>query len=74
MVLMIGPGFVSLISGLMLLWVPKRLLSRRSPRGRFWIATDPFFQTHHISAGICLISVGLFCLSSAYYVWLRLHS
>ena len=73
MVLMIGPGLVSLITGIMFLWAPKRLASTRPAAARSWITTDPFFQKHHVSAGICLIAVGLFCLSSAYYVWLRLH-
>lgn len=29
--------------------------------------------THRTSTGLCLLAGGLFCLSSAVYVWLRLH-
>ena len=28
---------------------------------------------HRIGTGLCLLATGLFCMASAYYVWLRLH-
>ena len=72
--LMVIPGIVSLVCGVMFFCAPKRLVLTKSAAPRSWIETDPFFMKHRISAGICLIAVGLFDLSSAYYVWLRLHS
>ncbi len=74
MLLMIVPGVISLMSGILLLCAPQRLLSLKPASGRSWVATDPFFMKHRISAGLCLMAVAVFCLSSAYYVWLRLHS
>ena len=74
MVLMIIPGVVALMGGIILLCAPQRLVKEHSTPTRSWIETDPFFLKHRVSAGICLIAIGCFCLSSAYYVWLRLHS
>ena len=71
---MIGPGLVALIFGVIFLIAPKRLMQEKTPPVRPLINTDALFLEHRICTGICLISVGVFCLLSAFYVWLRLNS
>ncbi len=73
--LMIVPGGVSVVSGVLFLFAPQRLFSkRRRSSGKWWLDVDTFLSRHPVPAGISLIALGLFYLSSAYYVWLRLHS
>ena len=67
------PGVSSLGFGVAFLCAPRLLRSPHAHQAR-WIETDAFFIQYRISASLCLIAAGLFCLSSAYYVWLRLHS
>jgi hypothetical protein len=71
--LMIAPGVVALVGGIVLLTAPQRLVREQAPAPS-WIHTDPFILRHRMSASIVLIAVGLFCLSSALYVWMRLHA
>ncbi len=73
MILMIVPGIISLVFGVLFFCAPQ-LLNRQRTKTSSWIETDTFFLHHRVSAGLCLITVGLFCLSSAVYVWLRLHA
>ncbi len=75
MLLMIIPGVISMASGLLFLIAPTRLCAQSRPRsGKWWVDVDAFLGRHPMAAGISLIALGLFYLSSAYYVWLRLHS
>jgi hypothetical protein len=71
--LMMGSGTVSLVSGIVCLCAPRRLLKEKPPGARVLFWTDAFLLDHRVCAGICLIASGLFCLSSAFYVWLRLN-
>lgn len=71
---MIIPGMISVVFGLMFLAVPKRLLWGNIGATRPAIDTDPWFLKYHLSTGLCLIAAGAFCLASAFYVWLRVHS
>ena len=71
---MILPGTSSLVFGFIFLVAPKRLLWGNIAATRPAIDTDPWFLKYHISTGLCLIAAGVFCLASAYYVWLRVHS
>ena len=60
----------------MLFCAPERLLiitKKRSMRGRSIMETDTVLLRHRLSAGICFVAIGAFCLASALYVWLRLH-
>jgi hypothetical protein len=70
MLLMIAPGIVSLVFGIAFLGMPQ-LVSSRPSTAKGWVETDAFFRQHRVSSSVCFIAVGLFCLSSAYYVWLR---
>lgn len=76
MLLMIMPGVISLTFGLVFLCAPQRLQGARPGRkhSRNWIETDPVFLKYRVSVGLCLLTIGIFCLSSAFYVWLRLNS
>lgn len=71
---MIIPGTISLVFGLAFLMAPKRLLWGNIGATRPAIATDTWFLKYHVCTGLCLIAAGVFCLASAYYVWLRVHS
>ena len=72
--LMIMPGVISLIFGLLCLFAASRITEgRKRSRAASWIDTDMIFLKHRVGVGLCLIVIGLFCLSSAWYVWLRLH-
>ena len=71
---MIIPGTISLACGLMFLLAPKLLLRGNFAATRPAIDTDAWFLRYHVSTGLCLIAAGAFCLASAYYVWLRVHS
>ena len=71
---MILPGMSSLVCGLIFLLAPKRLLWGNMAATRPAIDTDTWFLKYHISTGLCLIASGAFCLASAFYVWLRVHS
>ena len=69
------PGIVSIVGGLAFLFEP-RSLSRARPRtapSMVWIEVDEALLKHRVSSGICLVVTGVFCLLSAFYVWLRLH-
>ena len=72
--LMIFPGVISLVFGCIALAAPKRLMWGNIAATRPSIDTDAWFLKHHVSTGLCLIAGGIFCLASAFYVWLRLHS
>ena len=72
--LMIVPGVISVVFGVIFLCAPQRLMRERPTQQRPIIPTDELFLNHRISTGICLIAVGVFCLLSAFYVWLRPHS
>ena len=67
-------GMPSLVCGLIFLVAPKRLLWGNMAATRPAIDTDTWFLKYHISTGLCLIASGAFCLASAFYVWLRVHS
>ena len=72
---MIVPGAVSLVSGAVLLAAPRRLLmveKRLSGPGTM-LETDLILLKHRVSGSICFLVIGVFCLASAYYVWLRLN-
>ena len=71
---MIVPGIISFVSGLIFLCAPKLLLRRNIASTRPGIETNAWFLKYHISTGLCLIAAGVFCLVSAFYVWLRVHS
>ena len=72
--MMVIPGVVSVLAGIVCCFTPARLLSQRQPPStRWWLDADAFLRKHSLAAGISLIALGLFYLSSAYYVWLRLH-
>ena len=73
MLLMVIPGIISLVFGVIFLTVPQRLLREKPTLQRALIETDEILLKHRISTGICLIAVGVFCLLSAFYVWLRLN-
>ena len=74
MLLMVIPGIISVVFGAIFLIAPQRLMQDKPPVQRPLIPTDELFLKHRLSAGICLIAVGVFCLLSAFYVWLRLNS
>ena len=71
---MIIPGVISVVFGLTFLVAPKRLLWGNMAATRPAIETDAWFLKYHVSTGLCLIAAGVFCLVSAFYVWLRVHS
>ena len=71
MLLMVVPGCIALIFGVGFLCTPQ--LVKHHPPTKSWIETDTFFLQHRISVSLVLVAMGLFCLSSAYYVWLRLR-
>ncbi len=70
------PGVISCLCGIMLLCAPEQLLvvtKKRAMAGRHVLETDTVLLRHRLSAGICFLAIGAFCLSSALYVWMRLH-
>ena len=71
---MILPGAASLVCGLIFLIAPRLLLYGNIAATRPAIDTDVWFLKYHVSTGLCLIAAGVFCLASAYYVWLRVHA
>jgi hypothetical protein len=71
---MIIPGTISLVFGLIFLVTPKRLMWGNMAATRPSVETDAWFLTYHVSTGLCLAAAGIFCLVSAFYVWLRVHS
>ena len=72
--LMVGPGVISIVFGLVFMWAPQGLVrQQRQGTKRHWIEVDALFLQHRICTGISLIAVGVFCLLSAFYVWMRLH-
>jgi len=71
---MILPGTISLVCGVIFLVAPKQLLLGNMGATRPAVETDPWFLKYHVSTGLCLIAAGVFCLVSAFYVWLRVHS
>ena len=73
---MVIPGVVSLVCGVVLLAAPKRLLmvEKRLSGPRTVLETDLILLKHRLSGGICFLAIGVFCLASAYYVWLRLNA
>jgi len=71
---MIIPGTISVVFGLVFLAAPKRLLSGNIGATRPAVETNSWFLKYHVSAGLCLIAAGVFCLASAFYVWLRVHA
>ena len=73
---MVVPGAVSLVSGVVLLAAPRRLLmmeKQLSGPGTV-LDADLILLKHRVSGSICFLVIGVFCLASAYYVWLRLNS
>ncbi len=72
--LMVIPGVISLVFGAIFLIAPSRLMQEKPPVKRPIVEVDDLFLKHRLSTGICLIAVGVFCLLSAFYVWLRLNS
>ena len=73
MAFMIVPGVLTIIFGIIFIVAPQRLMSQREPHARPLISPDALFLDHRICAGICLIAIGVFCLLSSFYVWLRLN-
>jgi len=78
---MIPEGFLMAITGLVaflfgiLLVLSPTLITRLSDQvNRHLQQTDAHLMRHRLSAGICLIGIGIFCIASAYYVWIRLTS
>ena len=75
MLLMVVPGMIAVVFGVLFLCAPQWLPKTKPPADRRgWMALDPFLLAHRIPAGICFLAIGIFCLSSACYVWVRLHS
>ena len=72
--LIIVPGIISTLFGIIFLIAPKQLMSEERPRGRQLIDVDSLCLEHRICAGLCLIAIGVFCLLSALYVWFRLST
>ncbi len=75
MLLMIVPGIISVVFGLLFLFAP-HVLTRRPPPstptpGR--VETDRVFIQHRVATGICLLMAGGYCLSSASQVRTRLY-
>lgn len=71
---MILPGIISLVCGVIFLVAPKWLLRGNIAATRPAVDTEAWFLKYHASTGSCLIATGVFCLVSAFYVWLRVHS
>jgi len=71
---MIIPGVISVVFGFTLLFTPKRLMWGNIGATRPAVDTNSWFLKYHVSTGLCLIAAGVFCLTSAFYVWLRVHS
>ena len=74
MILMVVSGTVALVFGVVFLFFPKKLNTWSELASRQLDQLDPTIMNHRYGAGLCLLAVGIFCLASAYYVWLRLHS
>ena len=70
---MIIPGVIAVGFGFIFLCAPQRLVWGQSAPVRAAIPTDSWLLKYHISTGLCLIAAGVFCLASAFYVWLRVH-
>ena len=73
MELMLISGAISLVFGVLFLFFPKTIHRWSELSNRKLSELDPTIMSHRIGTGLCLLAVGLFCLTSAYYVWLRLH-
>lgn len=73
MILMVISGAVAMVFGTMFLFFPKKLVHWSEMTTRQAGQFDPTLLNHRVATGICLLAVGIFCLSSAYYVWLRLQ-
>jgi len=68
------PGILSLVFGIIFITAPQRVMWSKPTVERPFLETDVILLKHRISTGICLIAVGVFCLLSSFYVWLRLHA
>ncbi len=73
MILMTLTGSILLMFGLLLLIVPGRLQQWNANANRQLFELDRLIMTHRLTAGLCLISGGIFCLASTYLLWLLLH-
>lgn len=71
--LMVGCGAVALIGGILFLIAPDAFIQPGPPKGKVLFNTDAWLSDHRVCAGICLTAMGIFCLSSAVYVWMRLN-
>lgn len=70
---MLGPGLVALVFGVVFIIAPQWLMQPKPVRGKTIVNADALFLGHRISTGICLLAVGVFCLLSTLYVWMRLN-
>lgn len=66
-------GVISLAVGLLATAAPDQLAQWSQLPGRPVTKLENAFFKHVLFSGMCLIVVGIFCLVSAWYVWLRLH-
>lgn len=73
MVLMVVPGIVAVMFGVVLLCVPMWISRWNEVANRQLGQFDPAVLKYRFGVGLSLFAVGLFCFASAYYVWLRLH-
>ena len=73
MALMVVPGIVAVVFGVMLLCVPMWIHRWNEVASRPLGQLDPVVLKYRFGVGLSLFTVGLFCFASAYYVWLRLH-
>ena len=72
--MMVVSGIISLVFGMIFLLFPTQLRDWSQEMTRRLARLDPTVLDHRVGTGLCLMSSGVFCLASAYYVWLRLHS
>jgi len=70
--LMAIAGLAALLFGVVLLLSPSLITRLSEEVNRQLQNTDANVMRHRIAAGVCLVAVGLFCIASAYYVWVRL--
>ena len=73
MVLMMVAGAVSLIFGVVFIFFPQQLNRWSELASRQLNQLDPTIRNNRLGTGISLLAVGIFCIASAYYVWLRLR-
>lgn len=66
-------GAITLFFGVLFLVAPVRLEQWNKAAAREVGKLDALLRQYRLGAGLCLVTAGLFCFASAFYVWLRLH-